>query len=357
MTKKIAIIIKSLGVGGAEKQSVLLAKSLSKKYQTLLIVQEKPKSSDSKHLEIVNRENIAYIQLKGNIINRISQVVEIVRKHKIQIVFAFLAKDNLLAALVSFFVKIKVIGGVRNCTLPFLKKLSIRILHRHQFDYLLFNNHDGRKAFIASGFSEKKSITIHNFIEVKSPPLKRANKKTLNILTVARFSVNKDYSTAFKAIRYLIDNFQIEPEVKYQVVGWGKEEKQIIRMISYLKLDHIVEIIKMPDDIGSYFKNADIYLCTSLIEGFSNSVMEALSYSLPVLATNVGDNAYMVHEGYNGHLFKIGDYPLIAEKLANLINDFQLRNKMGKNGYKLLNTDFSIEKIESQYNHLIDLLN
>ncbi|MBN1952334.1 MAG: glycosyltransferase [Bacteroidales bacterium] len=355
MNKSIGIVTKSLGVGGAEKQSLLLARSLKKKYPVLVIVQGKAKSSDVKNLRFAEEEKIDYVFLKGSFFRRAWQLQRIIRKNNIKIVFTYLPIDNLLTGVVSYFTRIEFIGGVRNCTLPPLKKLLIKILHHTTMKYLLFNNQIGKEQLVSEGFSPKKSIVITNFPNTSIPPPRhRKPSETIKIITVSRYNANKDYLTSLRAIRFLLDNFKLRTKLKYFAVGWGPLEDQLRSWIRELELEPYTELVRMPKSVDPYLEDADIYLCSSILEGFSNSIMEALGHSLPVIATDVGDNKYMVRDGHNGFITKPGAFQVMAAKLNELIEDPVKRTEFGIKGYELLNSEFSTTKIENQYISLID---
>ena len=73
-------------------------------------------------------------------------------------------------------------------------------------------------------------------------------------------------------------------------------------MISLLDLEKEVTILINPPNIHDILKSCDIYLSTSLFEGLSNSIMEAMSTGLPVIATDVGDNRYLLRMDTTGIL-------------------------------------------------------
>ena len=101
---------------------------------------------------------------------------------------------------------------------------------------------------------------------------------------------------------------------------------------------------------------ADIYLSTSLFEGTSNSIMEAMNAGLPVVATKVGDNARLVHDGVNGFLCLPRDAPALAEKLSLLLASPDLRDRMGGESTRILADDFSADAFLRAYQSLVDRL-
>src|SRR5664280_952701 len=83
---------------------------------------------------------------------------------------------------------------------------------------------------------------------------------------------------------------------KYLIVGYGPLEKEIRHLAEELNLQKEVEILINPPNIPDILKTCNIYLSASLYEGLSNSIMEAMVAGLPVIATNVGDNCYLIKD-------------------------------------------------------------
>jgi glycosyltransferase involved in cell wall biosynthesis len=101
-------------------------------------------------------------------------------------------------------------------------------------------------------------------------------------------------------------------------------------------------------------KGADIFLTTSLFEGTSNSIMEAMSYSLPVVATDAGDNIQLIENNMSGSICEIGNYRQIAVCLFELITDHSKRVNYGERAYFKLKNEFSMEKFKERYNEFIE---
>ena len=78
--------------------------------------------------------------------------------------------------------------------------------------------------------------------------------------------------------------------------------------------------------------------------------------SLPVVATNVGDTDKLVVEGRSGFLTPIKNVQAISEKLFTLYNNYDLRLKMGINGYHHLKDNFSLEIFKEKYVTLVERL-
>ena len=82
--------------------------------------------------------------------------------------------------------------------------------------------------------------------------------------------------------------------------------------------------------------------------------MEAMNWSLPIVATNVGDNNRLVLEGKNGMLLSAGDAEGLALSIDKLLENVEMRNAFGKTSNQILEENYSIEIFERRYLNLIE---
>ena len=349
----IIILMNALDMGGAEKQSLLLARTLGNYYDVHYIVQKK-KPQLKRHIEFIRNEGINYIQLKGNFICRIFQLSAYIKKKKIEVLIGFLTLDNAMASVVSLFRKIKYIGGIRSSYLPFLKLWATWVAQRFFLDHMIYNNHFGRDLFIARGFSAGRSTVIHNYINNVRDEIIRPEREKVKILSVGRFTVQKDYLTALRTIELLNKRGMFE-KIEYVIVGDGELLGKMRKWISRMCLGNVTMIVN-PEHVEDYYIDADIYLLSSKSEGMPNSIMEAFNCSLPVVSTDVGDAKYLVEEGVSGFLVKTGDAGVLADKLSILIHNYRQRIAFGKYGHDMLISNFSEDKFREQYITLLDCI-
>ena len=118
-------------------------------------------------------------------------------------------------------------------------------------------------------------------------------------------------------------------------------------------MSNYTQILIAPDNVQEILKSADIYLSTSLFEGTSNSIMEAMNWSIPVVATNVGDNNQLIKDSWNGYLISIGDYKKLSEHLLKLLHDDKLRIEMGIRGNERLH-NYSVERFVENYSKVLE---
>jgi glycosyltransferase involved in cell wall biosynthesis len=342
----IGILMNSLDMGGAEKQSLLQAKLMRTEFDVYYFVQKK-KPQLKQHIDFIEKEKINYIQLSGNLFSRTSQLITYIKRYNIKVLFAYLTLDNFVAGIVSVFQNIKCIGGVRSSALPTVKFYVTWVLQKYFLDYMIFNNYYGKDVFVKRGFSSRKSIVIQNCINDIQPEIVRSEKKTIKILSIGRFTAAKDYLTALKAI-LVLNELNHEKSIEYILVGDGELLEQIQTWIESLKLENVT-VVRNPPNISDFYRDADIYLLSSDSEGMPNSIMEALNFSLPVISTDAGDASFLVKDGITGFLVPIGDHKKIAERLNELASDSDKRNNFGANGHRLLVQEFSENKLQGKF--------
>lgn len=231
------------------------------------------------------------------------------------------------------------------------KLIAERIVHNFLATGSIFNCYSGANEIGGRGFNKSKNIVIPNcFPDIKEPII-RNDQQVKHIVTIARYVPQKDYYTAIKSIEILSKK---RKDFVFDAIGYGVEEENIKRWIDECGVSDFVKLHIRPNNVQEIVGTSDIYLSTSLFEGTSNSIMEAMNWSLPVVATKVGDNDILVRNGESGFLHPIGDVEGMAVSLNTLIGDISLRNKMGANGNQILRNQYSIELFEKRYIDLIE---
>ena len=152
-----------------------------------------------------------------------------------------------------------------------------------------------------------------------------------------------------KGIYDLIDAIKIivqTRQVRVRIFGNGEVDKvtEYAAGIDGLTVSPWVERKKIIDE----YKQADIFLLPSYIEGLPMVILEAMSCGLPIIATNVGGIPEMVHDGYNGFLLMPGDIAGLVEKLMILIDQKNVRESMGENSLKQMRENYALENLDRQ---------
>lgn len=137
------------------------------------------------------------------------------------------------------------------------------------------------------------------------------------------------------------------PEIKFVLLGVGYYSPDLEKMKEIITENHLENKIVLlswldHNETLAYVKNSLLYLTVSRYEGLPLSVLEAMSLGKAIVATNVVGNVDCVKDGYNGYLLPI-DADVFSEKICYLVENDEVREKMGRNSRLLFEKNFLIE--------------
>lgn len=359
LKKNITLFISTLLSGGAEKQSLYLLYLLRENHNVTLVVFSD--LCNKKNLDFIEKENLNVVFLRGSVLKKSLEFYLLLKREKTEIIFSYLFLNNIIATLIGKIARVPyIIGGFRGSKGYGKFKMNFfKFIHNKVCHLTILNNHAGEEILKKNGFVGSKLKVIHNGIKRRNKidVLNKKTNKQLIILSVGRFDTLKDYFTALKAI-YHLRKSPIQNTFKYIIIGYGdeKSKKELENWIKQFSLESIAEIVVNPYYIIDYYKKADIYLSTSIYEGFSNSIMEAMMHQLPVVATEVGDNKYLIKNEITGYVCKAKDYKSISNCLLKLILSLKSRINMGERGYDYICKNFELEVMKKKYIRLIENL-
>ena len=152
-----------------------------------------------------------------------------------------------------------------------------------------------------------KSPSLTKFRKIKT---KKKNNKQINILTVGSLVKGKGVDTMIKALSLLNTKNFI-----FTVAGDGEERENLKKLIKKYKLTNKVNLIGWCKNVEKLYKRSDLFIHASHQEGFPNSIVEALNFNLPVIASNCkGGTQEILIYGKGGDLFPINNHKLLALK-------------------------------------------
>lgn len=350
--KNIAILIPSLRQGGAEKQAALLATILDKHYNVDLYLLYGNNPIAPQNQELLDRSNVRLHLLEGNMLSKVLRLKNEFQSKKTDVLFNYLTSCDVVGAIAARMAGVKrVYSGIRNARLERYKMIADRFIHNHLATGTIYNCYSGAAYFVPKGFKESKNIVIPNGFLNVSEPITREDRAVKHIVTTGRFVPQKDFHTMIQVISHLKE---LRQDFVMDIIGYGVEEENIRTWITKYGVEDITNIFIRPDNVQEIVRNADIYLSTSLFEGTSNSIMEALNWSMPVVATDVGDNGHLVKNKENGMLHSIGDVDGISQSIVALLNDSGMRNKYGIRSNAILRNNYSLDIFEKMYLQLIE---
>ena len=148
-----------------------------------------------------------------------------------------------------------------------------------------------------------------------------------NIISVGRLDKVKGFDLLIEAWAKIED---LNPEWSLKIVGSGIEEESLFKKINSFKLKNIT-LVPETKEIRKLLISSSVYIMSSRSEGLPMVLIEAMECGLPVVAfDNIGAK-FMIEDGENGFLCNIGDTKSMAKNIQKIINNKELRKRMGIN--------------------------
>lgn len=195
--------------------------------------------------------------------------------------------------------------------------------------------------------NEEKIPMIYNGIMLENCIVKKTyenSKDETIILHIGRFSKQKNHIELIESFKLVHD---INPKTKLKLIGAGELENSIREKIVSLELEKCVDMVGIKSNVYEDLNNADIFVLPSLWEGMPITLIEAMGTGIPIIASNVGGIPDMLQDGSDGILVDLYKEN-IANALIALINNVELRTKLGENARRN-SVKFSSEKMAKTY--------
>ena len=210
------------------------------------------------------------------------------------------------------------------------------------------------KNFILNlGFKNKIEV-INNGVFIPEENTNIFTNNQINITIVSRLVSHKNIKKIIRAISDLND-----PLIYLNIIGDGPELNQLqkISLESNNKDNTIFHGKLNRDEINHIFLNSDIYIQASNYEGLPHSLLEAMSYGIPVLCTPVGECKEILGNEDRGYIL---DLPVsknnIKSKISEIISEKNIANKKGERGKDFITEKYNFKNSFNLYKNLFTRL-
>ncbi len=142
---------------------------------------------------------------------------------------------------------------------------------------------------------------------------------------------------------------QIRPQLQLVVIGDGPERERLERFTRDIHCDRQVTFLGHREDAARFLPAFDVFGLASSFEGMSNSVMEAMSAGLPIVASDIPPNRELIVQNQTGFLFKLADTVGIMQFARRLIDEPGLAKRLGQAGRERIQREFNIPRMVEGY--------
>ena len=358
---KVVFRISRLGFGGAEQVFLSVAKVLKKTYgcEVIFVI------DNLNGQNVITATNLGFEVVNLAVSRTLFSVFKLakyIRKTKPDLIISAYTDTNaacVLSQLISFSNTKVIVSEHASLTEHWQgkSKLKKRLLNFYVSYIYRYADHvicvsQGLSKQVGDLLGHNRNITtIYNPVRFNKsePQIQKDARPLINLLAVGRITAQKDYKTLVNALFYLRKTH----EAKLAIVGGvfcNAEYEKVYALAEKLKVAEHITFVGYSDCVEDYYKAADIFVLSSAWEGFGNVIVEAMSFGLPVVATNCNYGPGEILEGgVYGRLVDVGDYQGFANAIAAEINSpLVTPEQLIKRSQ-----NFSESNIASEYHQLI----
>ena len=175
---------------------------------------------------------------------------------------------------------------------------------------------------------ETKITVIPIYSDIETHNISHKDHKDFIFLTVSRLVPVKNISLQIEAMKEIVKKNSI---AELWIVGDGPEKTRLEKMIADYGLTKNIRLLGWQTDLTKYYSGADAFLLTSSQEGWGLVVIEAASFGLPIIMTDVGCAGEVIKDNESGIVIPVGDADKLTEAMASLINNKEMKERL-RNG-------------------------
>ncbi len=214
-----------------------------------------------------------------------------------------------------------------------------------------------KQRLLKAGVHEDKIHLVRNGIDLRpfdnaAPSLQKSFANDPSIVgLVGRLSTEKGVDIFLRAAARVLNEL---PSTKFAVVGEGPDWEKLESLIDELKIRKSVSMLGRRDDMPSVYASLEIMVSASRQEGLPIAILEGMASRRPLIATTVGAVPTVVLDGRTGVLVPPENIEVLASKIVSLLKDPSRRESLGAAARKLIEKEFSAERMTADYLHVYE---
>lgn len=358
--KHIAFVVGSLNSGGAERVISTLSNELINEYSVSIIqlVYVKPFYPLNSNIRLLccrEKKKESY-NVKDAVFNNvffISNIIKLIKIHKIDLLIGFITNVNIISILASRYTNIpciisernnplgssnpkKKLNFLRNLIYPFTNHLVVQTKEIESYYKKILSNNK---------LSVIKNPLSQNFLKENFSP---HSKKENTILCIGRLVEQKNHELLIRSFANLKNSNWC-----LNIIGNGPLKERLISLTEELNIKNQVKIISSTKKITDYYKKSKIFVLSSNFEGFPNVLIEAMYANLACISTDCPTGpSELIDSGVNGILIPVNSQNTLENKLHLLIEDEVKRLQLASCARSSTEA-FHPSRIAGQWNDLI----
>jgi glycosyltransferase involved in cell wall biosynthesis len=363
LPERVALVISNLEYGGAQRQVIALANRLNAEgcdarvvsLSTYVPLSAELHDADAR-LHVVEKRHRFDVSVAW-------RLARLFREHDTEIAHAFLVDAEIAARLAGALnPRTMVIGSERNSNyVPRRRHTLARRLTARWCAAVVANSNAGRSFQVrALGVAPDSVFVVHNGVDLQSFVVRTPGSARTELgLTpdvpvvgmFAAFKTQKNHAMYFRAARRVLERHAdaiflcVGGTLHGGLQGSNAYHERMRTLIRDLGLEANVRLVGNRDHLEQWYAACDLSVLTSRREGTPNVLLESMACGVPVIATDVADNAYIVPDGRVGFLVPCDDDGALAERISSLLDRPEMRRAMGLAARAWVEEEFSVARL------------
>lgn len=368
----VLILIDSSFLGGPEKYILGYGKYLVKDICTIVATfSDSPCGNKFSSFAEKNGLVTKHIASSGSYdIRQIFNLIKLLRDNEVGVINCHGYRANIIGLICGWILNIPIISTFHGWTGCDLKVRLFEFIDKFinkKMDHLIAVSKKNKQRLINIGINPRTISTIPNAIDIDALQgtieihdpinIRRClgiGRKSIVISSIGRLSPEKGQKILIIAFKDVLLHV---PNSFLLLVGDGPDKSMLMDLACSLNIQKKVLFLGFREDIPLFLECSDIFVLPSLSEGLPTVVLEALAFSMPVVATAVGGTPEIIKNGETGLLVPPNRADLLAKGILACLNDPTQSKIMGSKGKKFIKENFTFQahagKIISLFKHFL----
>ena len=280
-------------------------------------------------------------------LGEIYRLIKLFRKQSISVLHCHGSRADVIGGIAAGIYGIPAVSTVHGFTayspkMRFYEWLDKRAL-KFLFRTILAVSNKLRLELLQSGISSEKVLVLRNIPRLTFSPA-HANSPSGNgrirVGFVGRLSPEKGLAFLVEAFGKL----KTDQDIHLNIIGEGPEKASIIEKVKSLGLEDRVTFHRYVPDAETIYPMIDLLILPSLTEGIPLTLLEGMLFGLPIIASDVGGIPEIIENNRSGLLVKAGSVDDLTEKMNLLIEDPDMRMRLGNGARERISSICDFDK-------------
>lgn len=237
------------------------------------------------------------------------------------------------------------------------------IKYRFMADYYIAISHQIKQVMVNDGIAAERIFVAHSGIDLQRFARVAGNHLVdeFNLKPAERVVINVAHLAGHKGQKYLVGAIPhvlaAIPNVRFFIIGKGELMSELQALSVSLGIGHALTFTGFRNDVGAFYKIADLFVMSSVQEGLGTAILDALALGIPVVAANAGGIPEVIKDGETGRLVEAANPQALAKGIIEMLSNVDQARAMARRGQDNVKAEFSIDAMVENnlavYNRLL----